>query len=85
MIQKAATRFGYDAPTQAALDDFKDRRNTFVHSLIRVPGFSLGSPDGRLIGATFAVELGSDARALSSKLEPLIAEWARQVGVEPTR
>lgn len=81
LIDQANAMFQHGPLTKAFLRRFRDHRNEFVHSLIRVDGFSVSSISGRRVGAQYVLSLYREARFIQESLAPLVKQFARDIGI----
>lgn len=80
MISKLKQRVDLADDFEGVLRAFLQDRNTLVHDLQRVPGFSLSTREGRAVAGSFLANLAENNEVVMKVFVSLLSEWAAQVG-----
>lgn len=66
----------------ATLDAFLEHRNSFIHRIDQIPGWSLDNPAGLQVARGFLVRLASLNQAVLNTFLGLLRSWQVQVGID---
>lgn len=81
LLKELRKRADIDPSFDKILSEFLDMRNDFIHDLDRVPGFDLGTKEGRIVAINFINKLMKHTDTIMKMLFGLGRAWQKQNGI----